>query len=848
MNENSQIVPGQGKSLLLISPAEEIRKQILEHLDTRYLTVAQRSEILEGIEVAQLDKPDVIIIDEACKAMPAREAGRVLKAKLPYVPLILLSDDQSSDNSKHCLEFGGFDLILSKEMNFDSLEAQLKAMLRSSMQIRQLMETNRRLNRMSVQDPLTGLYNHKHLLDWLHIEFKRAERNAEPLSCIMLDIDHFKMINDSYGHKFGDYVLKTFAYLIQYNIRKIDISGRYGGEEFLIILPNTDLHGAINVAEKLRRIIERHSFKEGVFEVNLQASFGVASTSEDRSLQADHLLQMADKALYLAKESGRNRVCSSAEIARSADDPETPVSSRTLDPKRRLVHILCENDSPVRKQEKKLAAEGFQVLQTANFDGYRDNLVAFPSDLLIVDLSLPFDIQLKAQDALPDYIKQNHATVLWYGTPANKGEAGIPGIASDASRYVNDDDLVTTIQTVLRIKNLEADLRESNSRLKIVQRKLIRSERMKALGEVSSGVAHDLNNYLGIILGRSQFLQDKTHDSSIRRGLEIIEKKAKDGAHMLKRILEFFRPEYPVNLEPLSIRDLLDNCLEFTKVRWRDEANLRGVRFDIDLDIPEDAYVMGSEPELSEVVTNLIFNALDAMPEGGHLSLTCEAKVEEHDIHIRDTGTGMAPDIVEKVFDPFFTTKNEKGTGLGLNVAQGIITRHNGQIQVDSKEGIGTDFIIKLPAYKGTLPNVPEIQKEETAVASTHLLKIMLVDDEEEILQVFDDILSEAGYSITLVDHGAKALELIKQSHFDVVMTDLGMPEVSGWDVARGVKDASPSTVVILTSGWGDNYEKEILDEKGIDHVLPKPVGVENLLQTMSKINSKIESQQIKKA
>lgn len=850
-------------AILLIAQEAGDLQSLQHQLSEEGFNCVTHTEVLEGIEYATQIIPDAVVIDGAITAISAAEAGKILKSKLPFISLILWGVDLDSATVSQCLEQSGFDLYLDKSHPPPLFLSHLRVMLRNTQQLRQLMESNRRLNRLSVSDPLTGLFNHKHLLDWLQIEFKRSERNLEPLSCIMIDIDHFKSVNDTYGHKFGDFVLREFSIIVQNNIRKIDILGRYGGEEFLVILPNTDLFGAINLAEKLRKIIECQSFKEGVFEAVLSASFGVASTSDERILRADHLLQMADKALYISKESGRNRVCSPDEVHQTQDNLMMDRREADFDVQGRVVHLLYRDESVRARLHDSISAAGFRVRSSAQKEELFEKLRRFPCDILVMDDVLDEEAKAEVVQQLRGYDRHLGAAVIT--VTQNEQDLQVLELSgldeTGVTARIPEDFLIPCIQSLIKIKSLQADLRESNTRLKIAQRKLIRSERLKALGEMSSGVAHDLNNILGIILGRAQYLKGKVSEEYVLRSLEIIEKSALDGAQTLRRILEFFRPEVPMHIEQLYVHNLIDNCLEFSKVRWRDEANLRGLHYDIETDVDEKLITLGSESELSEVFINLIFNALDAMPEGGRLTLAAEQEGDDEiAITIKDTGTGMPEEVVEKIFNPFFTTKKDKGTGLGMSVVSNIVSRHNGRIDVDSKPGIGTTFIIHLPLFKGeqSLPphavEAAEIAAEETqkawemeqvdAVVAQEIahrpLRIMLVDDEEDILQVFYDILSESGYEVAKCSHGKDALDLFSQRAYDVVITDLGMPDISGWDVARGVKEIQPRTVVILTSGWREDYSKKMLRERGVNYALPKPVGVNNLLKMIKNVENEL--------
>src|SRR6185369_15366934 len=268
-------------------------------------------------------------------------------------------------------------------------------------------------------------------------------------------------------------------------------------------------------------------------------------------------------------------------------------------------------------------------------------------------------------------------------------------------------------------------------------------EKLSALGELASGVAHDFNNTLSGILGGAQLLQRTDDPEKISRGLEIIIKTAEDGAKTVKRIQDFARQRRDHNFELVSIDQILMDASEITRPRWKNCAEASNIHITLQLHIESNAMVMGDDSELREVLVNMVFNAIDAMPEGGKLSLMTRVAGDSVIIKVVDTGVGMYPEVRSKIFDPFFTTKGKAGLGLGLAVSFGIIRRHGGNIEVESQYGKGTEFCITLPVAKIGQKTVPQVERVETvAPAVTHsepLLpaterprtRLLVVDDED---------------------------------------------------------------------------------------------------------------------
>src|SRR5215216_5390871 len=267
-------------------------------------------------------------------------------------------------------------------------------------------------------------------------------------------------------------------------------------------------------------------------------------------------------------------------------------------------------------------------------------------------------------------------------------------------------------------------------------------EKLSALGELASGVAHDFNNTLAGILGRAQLLQRTNDPEKIKHGLDIIIKTAEDGAKTVKRIQDFARQRRDHNFELVSVDQILMDAGEITRPRWKTCAEASNIHITLDLQIGSNAMVMGDDSELREVLVNMVFNAVDAMPEGGTLSLMTRVAGDSVIITVIDTGVGMYPEVRSKIFDPFFTTKGKAGLGLGLAVSFGIIRRHGGNIEVESQYGKGTEFRITLPVAKiaekpvnQVVPAAPELLPTPLLVCDTSVFervptRLLVVDDE----------------------------------------------------------------------------------------------------------------------
>jgi PAS domain S-box-containing protein len=365
-----------------------------------------------------------------------------------------------------------------------------------------------------------------------------------------------------------------------------------------------------------------------------------------------------------------------------------------------------------------------------------------------------------------------------------------------------------------------------------LEAQMLQSEKLTALGQMAGGIAHDFNNLLQAILGYAQLMgKNPANVDVVRRGLDVIEAAATGGAETVRRIQKFarLRPDEP--FVSLDLNSVVNDAVAITQPRWEERSAKGGLPLRMELKLPPIAAVMGRPSELNEVVTNLILNAIDAMPAGG--ILTIRTHVERGDtvvLTVSDTGTGMPEAVRKRVFDPFFTTKGEAGTGLGLSVSYSIVKRHNGEMRVDSLLGRGTTFTIVLPV--AVAPSA-EATLDVDAPGSRRG-RILLVDNDAQVLSILTEMLKEAGHDVIAVSSGAAAMDIFRPGTFDVVLTNIGMVGMTGWEVAQRIRAHDRNVPVAFITGWGLHEEdQERCRHLGIHHVLFKPVGPGELHRTI---------------
>jgi two-component system, cell cycle response regulator len=314
--------PDHPERILVVDDNPDNVEIINARLSSRGFEIETASNGEEALEKVRVRPPHLILLDVMMPLMDGYEVSRRIKndESLPFVPIILVTARDSTADKVEGLDAGADD-YLTKPVNFPELEARVRSMLRIKrlqdeldQKNRELEDVNRQLRKLSITDGLTELFNHRHMHELLHEEFERSRRSGEPMAVAMLDLDRFKQVNDTYGHPTGDVILYETAQILRDTAREIDMPGRYGGEEFIVILPNTGEEAAARFAERIRERVHGYVFRDGDTEVRMSVSCGVGSFPAPGIDTPEALLKQADDALYEAKHTGRNRVVRASEL------------------------------------------------------------------------------------------------------------------------------------------------------------------------------------------------------------------------------------------------------------------------------------------------------------------------------------------------------------------------------------------------------------------------------------------------------------------------------------------------------------------------------------------------------
>jgi PAS domain S-box-containing protein len=367
---------------------------------------------------------------------------------------------------------------------------------------------------------------------------------------------------------------------------------------------------------------------------------------------------------------------------------------------------------------------------------------------------------------------------------------------------------------------------------------MARSERLRALGQMASGIAHDLNHSLMLISSYGELALRAVEEKDLSRQemrdlLTTVRQAALDGGDTVKRLLVFSRGSSDAEKQVLDLAQVAREVIQLTAPRWRDATQVEGRPVSLDLVAKGQPVILGSSARLRDVVTNLIFNAVDALPSGGRIRLSTSVDRDMAVLSVADSGVGMPPDVVDRIFEPFFTTKGDGGSGLGLAVVFGVVENHGGKIEVDSKPGVGTTITLRFPLASIT-PEMPQAQTRSSSRESIGRLRILAVDDEPAMTKALQRLLRPSGHVVVTAQSGEEAIGCLERERFDVIISDMGMGAgMNGWELCATVRRTWPDIRFGLATGWGAAIEASEAQSRGADFILAKPYSADELEQVL---------------
>ncbi len=521
-----------------------------------------------------------------------------------------------------------------------------------------------------------------------------------------------------------------------------------------------------------------------------------------------------------------------------------------------LAKILIVDDeiANVLLLKKMLAREGYRDVSTTTDS--RQVIVlcdADEPDLILLDLHMPHQT---GYDVLKTLAQRNPGSEM---TPVIVLTADITVEAKRRALDCGAIDLICKpfdhTEVTLRIKNtlcnrflqqecssrrqlLEeavqertAQLQKTVAELRKAQEQVVQQERLRALGMMATGIAHDFNNMLSLILGYGELLlkDPAALTEKTAKYLRNIVGAAQAGTKMVNRLSQFQRPRSETELrKTISSAQLVDQAVELTMPKWKDQAMSKSIDIEVISELEEVPDIAGDPAEIRDLLTNMIFNSVDAMPDGGTITLRTRQEEEEIILEIEDTGTGMTEDIRQRCLEPFFTTKGEKGSGLGLALTYGVVQRHGGTLDVQTALGVGTKIQIRLP-FREPVP----LDDAPPATGLTKPIRILVVDDQPVLREILSEYLKVDGHQVTTAPDGKEALEKFREQRFDLVITDKAMPGMTGDEIAVEMRTLRPEMPILLLSGFAETGISESISD-AVTAVVGKPVNLNTLRQAIT--------------
>lgn len=533
--------------------------------------------------------------------------------------------------------------------------------------------------------------------------------------------------------------------------------------------------------------------------------------------------------------------------------------SRTLSLRQARILILDDEVGNLCLCVNILHRLGFKnVLSISDSRDVFDQAAEFQPDLLLLDLNMPhldgfevlerFRLEPETVGDFPIIVMTEECTI------PNKRRALSGGASDILNKPFDTAELNVRISNVLQARLLRRQIESQNealeqrvaerttelekalAELKATQRQMLQQERLRAFGEMASGVAHDFNNALMSVIGYSDILledPDMLNDrETVLEYLRVMNTAGRDASNVVGRLRDFYRAREEGDLfVALDLNKLVEQVVPLTQPKWRDQALATGRTIDIQLDLEKVPPVAGNAAELREVATNLIFNAVDAMPGGGVITLRTRSGNGSVILEVCDTGAGMSDDVRTRCLEPFFSTKGDRGTGLGLSMVFGIIKRHEGDVDIESVPGKGTTLRIRLPSTNR------EVDSDTIIVPKPdRSLYVLVVDDDVRSRDVLEKYLEADGHRVETAANGLEALERFGSKAFDLLATDYAMPGLNGLQLAEKLRRNRSNLSVLLVSGFTDAGLPEGTDLDLVDAVIHKPVHGQDLRAAIFEI------------
>lgn len=515
-----------------------------------------------------------------------------------------------------------------------------------------------------------------------------------------------------------------------------------------------------------------------------------------------------------------------------------------LNPKARLL-IVDDSVANISLLQNLLGRLGFSQI-----DAITDSRETFARvellqpDLIVLDLNMPHLDGFAVMQQLSKVIsRETFLPVLVLtadATAETKRRALSAGATDLLTKPFNSSELFMRIRNLLQIRflhlqlsahnqTLETKVAEATRELRESQQQIVAQERLRAFGEMAGGIVHDFNNALMSVIGYSEMLlnDDALLDdrATIREYLTIMNTAGQDASQVISRLRDFYRPREVTDIfSRVDLNEVIQQAVPLTQPKWKGQALADGRTITVELDLAKVPPISGNAAELREVATNLIFNAVDAMPAGGAITLRSSTENGQAVLEVSDTGSGMTDEVRHRCLEPFFSTKGDKGTGLGLSMVFGIIKRHEGSVEIESILGHGTTFRLRLPGLTtGSGAAEDETEKLDRS------LRVLVVDDEPVTRGVLKGYLTSDGHTVVTAVSAGEALQHLDGTEFDLLITDHAMPGMNGVQLAAALRERRAGHPVILVTGFAAGSMGGDEEPADVDLILRKPVSLRDL-------------------
>jgi PAS domain S-box-containing protein len=406
---------------------------------------------------------------------------------------------------------------------------------------------------------------------------------------------------------------------------------------------------------------------------------------------------------------------------------------------------------------------------------------------------------------------------------------------------VNVHDITQRKQTEQSLRDTARQLESTLTELRGMQKQIVQQERLQALAQMASGVAHDFNNVLAKILGFNELLlswpENLDDKERVKKYLQMTNSAAQEAVNIVNRLREFYRHRKETDIyQPVDLNEAVREAIELTQPKWKDIGMASGITIRLQTNFQSGVTVSGSPVDLREVVMNLIVNSADAMPEGGTITVSTCVEEETAIVQVRDTGKGMTEEVRQRCCEPLFTTKGEHGTGLGLAIVYGILQRHRGSIEIESELDKGTCVTVRLPTL------VPSAGATSAARLAPRSLRVLLVEDESQVRDIEAEYLRRDGHTVETASDGREGLNKFRRGRFDLVVADRAMPELNGDQMTKAIKECVPTVPVVMVTGFADMPLDQADAASRPDLIVRKPITQSTLRQAIAQTLAMVEA------